>query len=328
MTVDRGPRTRHERRAPNPAWIRAATRREHEGARRSRAERGLHAPTDVELLMDVLSPELVLVDPVLAAGARRMLPDPPDCLVPRPRPLMGPALAAAEPAQTVATRRQAIVLAPSVSTGRASQAPAAQTSRNEPHGWVVATPRKPIVAPVKPRASIPTPVEPRGAAPSPAVAIPAHWRRWRPSFQAVLVALLIAVVVGAPAFDLNPWDKGPSLAETRDEAPDGTSGGEALGTPPVEGTADVTLRWPRAKGADFYNVVLWRSGRRVRDLWPRTNRLQLAGGATSNGRKLAPGRYQWFVFAAFQEGGKTRFGHSLANGVFRIGEVSGQSSES
>jgi hypothetical protein len=283
------------------------------GPRTARAERGSHAPTDVELLMDVLSPELVLVDPVLAAEARRLLLDPPDCLAPRPRPLMGLALAAAEAAQTVATRRPAIVLAPSVSTGPASHAPAAPPSRNEPHGWVVATPRKPIVAPAKPRPSMTAPVEPRGAAPSPAVAIPAHRRRWRPSFQAVLVALLIAVVVGAPAFDLNPWDKGPSFAETGDEAS-------------VEGTADVTLRWPRVKGADFYNVVLWRSGRRVVDLWPRTNRVQLADGATSDGRKLAPGRYQWFAFAAFKNGAKTRFGHSLANGEFRIRDVSSQSS--
>jgi hypothetical protein len=283
------------------------------GPRTARAERSSRAPTEVELLMDVLSPELVLVDPVLAAEARRLLPDAPDCLAPRPRQLIGAALAAAEAAQTIATRRPAIVLAPSVSTGPASHAPAAPTSRNEPHGWVVATPRKPIVVPAKPRASITAPVEPRGPAPSPAVPIPAHRRRWRPSFQAVLVALLIAVVVGAPAFDLNPWDKGPSFAGRGDGAP-------------VEGTADVTLRWPRAKGADFYNVVLWRSGRRVGDLWPRTNRLQLAGGETSDGRKLTPGPYQWFVFAAFREGGKTRFGHSLANGVFRIGDVTGQGS--
>jgi hypothetical protein len=263
--------------------------------------------------MDVLSPELVLVDPVLAAEARRLLPDPPDCLASWPRQLEDPGPASTRAAPAAATARAPVRLAPVVSVGEATHAPVASSSRNLPHGRVVVAPSSSILRPVPPRVeSVP-----------PVFETPVHLpRRWRPSFFAVLAALVIALVVGAPAFDLIPWDsKGPSFAETGDRASEASPEGEVI--PPVAGTEDVTLRWPQAKGADFYNVVLWRSGRRVVDLWPRTNRLELSDGATSDGRKLAPGRYQWFAFAAYTNDGKTRFGHSLANGEFRIAHVSG-----
>jgi hypothetical protein len=267
--------------------------------------------------MDVLSPELVLVDPVLAAEARRLLPDPPDCLALRQRSLEDPRPDAAAAGSAPPTPRIVVRLAPSVSAGAATVAPPTPASLSVPHGHVVAAPRASIVVAAPPRAAtVPFPVE-----------FPAHPSRWRPSFLAVLAALLVALVVGLPAFDLIPWDsKRPSFAETGDGASDATPKADVRVTPPTEAVADINLRWPRAKGADFYNVVLWRSGRRVVDLWPRTNRVQLADGATSDGRKLAPGRYQWFAFAAFKNGAKTRFGHSLANGEFRIRDVSSQSS--
>lgn len=247
--------------------------------------------------MDLVSPELALVDPVLQAEARRLLPDPPDCLAPRSR-------APAEHAPAVP--RAVASLALSVSCGAATvPVTGRHGSGNSAFGW-----------PAHVAARLPVPVESawQHDAPAPRRAEPA-----RPSLLGVLAVLLVALVVGSPALELIPGGSDdPSFATTDERVGAPTPSTPQESPAAAEAPVSAVLRWPSVDGADLYDVVLWRAGRRYMDVWPHTNSLEVRGNALPDGRTLEPGRYQWFVFAGFVEGGTTRFGRSLANGELRI----------
>jgi hypothetical protein len=74
------------------------------------------------------------------------------------------------------------------------------------------------------------------------------------------------------------------------------------------------IAWRAVRGAAYYDLVLWREGRRVRDLWPRTPQLALVS--------LAPGRYLWFAYPGFGPRSAGRFGPLAGSGsvVVRAGK--------
>ena len=72
------------------------------------------------------------------------------------------------------------------------------------------------------------------------------------------------------------------------------------------------LRWQSVPGAAFYNVILWRGGKRVLDLWPRTASVPLPL------RRLTSGVYQWFVYPVRERRGKQQFGRLAASGTVRV----------
>ena len=233
--------------------------------------------------IDVLSPELVLVDPVLAARARLELPDPSDCL----------ALASAAPvapiASPMAVRHRLWVTPGSIATC---------ATANEPLGTVVHDPTLArALSPGHPRVN-------RRLAPAGAPSTGPGDRQARPSLLAIVVGLFVALAIGLPSFDLVPW-----VAAERPSFVEG---------PEVAGADSVVLEWPKVEGANLYNVVLWRDGRRVLDLWPDTNRIDVLGAASARGRVLRPGGYQWFAFAGFGSPKDVQFGKPLANGSFSV----------
>jgi hypothetical protein len=61
------------------------------------------------------------------------------------------------------------------------------------------------------------------------------------------------------------------------------------------------LRWGAVKGANYYNVQLYRGSKRVWAAWPTTNQLGLPNAWRWSGKKhrLGPGRYRWYVWAGF-----------------------------
>lgn len=242
--------------------------------------------------MDALTPELVLVDPALAAEARRLLPEPPDCL------------SVDESASTPACLRVAPV--PALASTASGTWVAARHRPVLPAG---------VASPVWRPAVSSTAGTTRALSPPEPLQTPSR----RPSLLAVVGALLTALVVGSPALDLLQSSESPSFAVSGDQTTPETSRPsppEADAEPRVE--PPVVLRWPRVAGADFYDVVLWRGARRVADLWPTGNSVEVAVGLEVDGEPLGPGTYQWFVFAGFREGGSTRFGPSLARGKFRL----------
>jgi hypothetical protein len=56
------------------------------------------------------------------------------------------------------------------------------------------------------------------------------------------------------------------------------------------------LSWRASARADLYDLVLWRGHRRVADLWPTKSKITVATVACGAGKRLAKGRYLWFVY--------------------------------
>jgi hypothetical protein len=80
------------------------------------------------------------------------------------------------------------------------------------------------------------------------------------------------------------------------------------------------LRWNAVAGATYYNVVLWRNGKRVLDLWPTSPRVVVP--TTSVKRelqpRLSPGSYLWFAYPGYGAKPAHRYGALAATGVLVV----------
>jgi hypothetical protein len=56
------------------------------------------------------------------------------------------------------------------------------------------------------------------------------------------------------------------------------------------------VRWPATAKAVSYDVVVWRGRRRIADVWSTKPEIQVRALACHGTRRLAPGRYLWFVY--------------------------------
>jgi hypothetical protein len=75
------------------------------------------------------------------------------------------------------------------------------------------------------------------------------------------------------------------------------------------------LRWRAVPRASYYNVQLYRAGRKVLTAWPRRTRLQLQMRWRFNGRaeRFRPGLYRWYVWPAYAN---RRFGKLVGTSTF------------
>ncbi|MGH3082027.1 MAG: hypothetical protein ACRDNH_12985 [Gaiellaceae bacterium] len=75
------------------------------------------------------------------------------------------------------------------------------------------------------------------------------------------------------------------------------------------------LRWRGVPRAAFYNVQLYKAGRKVLTAWPRRTRLQLQARWRFNGRaeRFRPGQYRWYVWPAYAN---RRFGKLVGTSTF------------
>lgn len=93
--------------------------------------------------------------------------------------------------------------------------------------------------------------------------------------------------------------------------------GARVSGPPV-------LRWTRVAGARYYNVQLFRVVRgrlhKVHSSWPANARLRLASTWRYGGvsRRLAPGRYRWYVWPGLGARSERRFGPPVGNATFSV----------
>jgi hypothetical protein len=80
------------------------------------------------------------------------------------------------------------------------------------------------------------------------------------------------------------------------------------------------LRWRPVARASYYNVQLWRAGRKILSAWPTRPQLRLRatwryGGASY---RLSAGRYRWYVWPGYGSKARARYGRLLGQATFVI----------
>ena len=79
------------------------------------------------------------------------------------------------------------------------------------------------------------------------------------------------------------------------------------------------LSWTPVRGASYYNVQLYRSGK-VLSAWPKHATFHLRGTWKFEGRRyrLKPGRYTWYVWPGFGKRSAARYGREIGQGTFVV----------
>ena len=116
-------------------------------------------------------------------------------------------------------------------------------------------------------------------------------------------------------------DATPSLHGWKVAAPTAKKVASALLSPKAGArvTRAPLLVWRRVAGARYYNVQVFRGGRKVFSAWPTRTRLQLRAQWKYLGRqmRLTPGRYRWFVWPGYAN--PRRYGALLGQSSFVMG---------
>jgi hypothetical protein len=74
-------------------------------------------------------------------------------------------------------------------------------------------------------------------------------------------------------------------------------------------------------GARYYNVQLYRAGRKVLTTWPTRPRLQLKAQWRLNGQvqRFKSGTYRWYVWPGYGQPSARRYGSLLGTSTFVVG---------
>ena len=86
------------------------------------------------------------------------------------------------------------------------------------------------------------------------------------------------------------------------------------------------LRWRTVSRAKYYNVQLYRAGRKVLTAWPTRPSLQLQARWTYGGRaeRFKAGVYRWYVWPGFGRASDRRYGRLLGTSTFVVGRTTRQ----
>jgi hypothetical protein len=73
------------------------------------------------------------------------------------------------------------------------------------------------------------------------------------------------------------------------------------------------LKWTAVRGARYYNVQLFRDGRKILSAWPKRPQLQLRKTWRFRGRRhrLVDGRYQWYVWPGVGSRSARKYGERI-----------------
>lgn len=81
------------------------------------------------------------------------------------------------------------------------------------------------------------------------------------------------------------------------------------------------FRWRAIPKATYYNIQLWRGGRKLLTVWPRKPAFRLRASWRSRGHRyrLTRGAYTWYVWPGFGPLAKGRYGDLAGHASFRAG---------
>ena len=81
------------------------------------------------------------------------------------------------------------------------------------------------------------------------------------------------------------------------------------------------LRWRKVQKASYYNVQVFRDGRKVLTAWPTKPRYQLRRSWRYNGQRqvLAGATYRWYLWAGYGKRSARHYGHLLGQRTFKVG---------
>jgi hypothetical protein len=93
----------------------------------------------------------------------------------------------------------------------------------------------------------------------------------------------------------------------------------ASGAVLAEGEVPV-LRWPAVRRARYYNLQLFRDGRKILTVWPAQARYRLKLRWTYRGERLrlAPGDYRWLVWPGIGPRSRADYGKRIVRSTFEI----------
>ena len=92
---------------------------------------------------------------------------------------------------------------------------------------------------------------------------------------------------------------------------------------PLEGArlaAPPRLDWKNVTAADYYNVQLYRAGKKILSAWPAEPGFRLQRSWKFGGRTyvLTPGRYRWYVWPGFGARASNRYGKLVGTRTFVV----------
>jgi hypothetical protein len=96
--------------------------------------------------------------------------------------------------------------------------------------------------------------------------------------------------------------------------------GDATATATSRTTKRPTLRWKARPDAKYYNLQLFRNGRKVLTAWPTKPRYTLPRSWRLRGRthKLVAGSYRWYAWPGYGPRARHRYGRLLAKGKVTV----------
>jgi hypothetical protein len=85
-------------------------------------------------------------------------------------------------------------------------------------------------------------------------------------------------------------------------------------------TAPPVLDWTAVPRATYYNVQLYRDGKKILTVWPSSTSYRLRTSWTFDGRRqrLSPGRYTWYVWPGFGPRSANRYGKLVGRRDFVV----------